>query len=80
MNARRQYRAWLKTRPAIIRVMGLRFKPWRTYRIKATGQLCQVQALNENGTIRVFAWRKELPEFLGHGVFGLKPSDLELAE
>lgn len=77
MNTRRQYEAWLRTRPAIVRVIGLRLKPWRLYRIKPTGQLCRVEAISESGTIRVFAWQEDFGPMLGHGVFGVPPSDLE---
>jgi hypothetical protein len=79
VNARRKWDAWLRTRPAIIRVLGRRFKPWHRYRIKATGQTCVVQAFSENGTIRVYAWHDWSGPMLGNGVFGLKPNDLERA-
>jgi hypothetical protein len=72
---RHTYRAWLDMRPPIVRVLGLRFRPNRWYRIKSTGQRCQVMSFAEDGTLTVDTTDRILG--FHYGVFGLKPADLE---
>lgn len=61
----------------MVRALARRFKPWHLYKIKGTGQWAQIQAFATGGTLTVYAWHPGLPEAFGHGVFGIKPSDLE---
>ncbi len=71
----RELRKWLKDRPKIIQEMALKIKPWKAYRIKATGQECSIYSFSENGTITVNTHNC----LMGgqYRVFGYKPEDLE---
>lgn len=75
-----KYIEWCNTRPPAVRDVALRFKPWELYRIKETGQLCDIYSFDEHPggavTLKVL-----VPQFGGatHLVFGYQPDDLELA-
>lgn len=81
------YAAWLLERPEKVRVVAERFKPWKMYRFKSTGQQCTVLSFGEPieadserpVTLTVHAY-SQLSELLDTQVFGVDPDDLELEE
>jgi len=83
-KARREFDAWLWTRPAVIRRMAKRFDPFTPYRVKATGQVGFVVSWNEGGTmrLRISEWFQDNPKIavslteFDLEVFGLRPKDL----
>lgn len=44
---------WLKGRPKIIKDMANKLNPFLRYRIKSTGQHCDIYSYSENNTITV---------------------------
>ena len=83
LSRREQFRRWLHSRPRVVSVLGRTLKPWKLYRIKATGQRCQVVAYSENFTVRVNVighddpYLHALAGMLPLSVFGLRPDQLE---
>ena len=82
MSIRREFRAWIKTRPAGVRAAARTVKPWHVYRLKTTGQHVVLQAYAENGTVRVGVIGHDDPiralmNYVGLSVFGISPADLE---
>jgi hypothetical protein len=79
-----EFDEWLKDRPQSIKDLSDKLKPWLKYRIKETGQHCDIAAYNEKGSVRVLVNGHD-DEFLDVKyftqpvfVFGVKPSELEL--
>lgn len=68
---------WLIGRPEVIQHLARLYPPWKIYRIKATGQLCQIYCYTEDGAVTV----DTEPNFIGmvHRVFGYKEGDIEEA-
>lgn len=71
-----EWQAWLAERPETVRTIGERFKPWAMYRLTTTGQRCQVIAISENGTVRIYAEHETLGPMTGVEVFGVDPDEL----
>ena len=74
----KEWDAWVAARPDCVRVVAERFKPWLTYRLKTTGQLCGIYSFNENGTITIDCDPGRFDFGVGTRVFGINPDDLEL--
>lgn len=72
-----KWKLWCWMRPPAVRAVGLRLRPWSTYRLKKTGQLAKVVSISEDGTLRAFVWYEHLTQAFGHGVFGIEFDDLE---
>lgn len=74
---RERYRQWLRSRPASVRVLATKVKPWHRYVITATGQECTLYSLSENGTLTVTTAGPF--GLFQYNVFGLTLSDLKRA-
>lgn len=72
------WREWLADRPPSVRAVAERFDPWTVYRLKTTGQACQIQAFDESGTVRAYCQHPGLGGISGVGVAGIDPDDFEL--
>lgn len=79
-SKRQRFKTWARSRPSSVRWMTRTLKPWNRYRIKATGQLCQMYSYSEDGTVTVVAADRIFGWALPLRVFGLKPIDLERAK
>lgn len=81
------YVAWCQSRPEAIRAVAERFRPWRIYRLKETGQFVRARSFCEpekagqsvTMTIAVLACVENLGGF-EYGVFGVSPDSLEQVE
>jgi hypothetical protein len=78
-----EFNEWLKDRPEIIKLMAEKLKPWLRYRLKTTGQHCNLYSYSEDGTVTVTVNGHD-SEILNHmnelievNVFGVSPDDLE---
>jgi len=75
---------WLRDRPEVIKKMAEKFKPWFNYRVKSTGQHCNLYSYSEDGTVTVQInghdndFLDSINEMLPMGVFGVNPEDLEV--
>lgn len=71
---------WLSERPDDVREIASRFRPWRKYRLKSTGQDAVFVGVDELEcgclTLRVLAGVDGLPIETWNQVFGISPSDL----
>ena len=82
-NVRAQFKRWLAGRPGAVRAMARTLKPWNVYRIKETGQHCQIVAFSQNSTVRVDVighddeFRAQMERLCPVQVFGIKPASLE---
>ena len=50
---KQKFKAWLNKRPEIIRELGSKLPPWKRYRVKETGQHCDIASYFEDGTVSV---------------------------
>lgn len=66
------FQEWYDSRPECIQDLIDELPPWYFYKVKATGQECEIVSYFEDGTVSVDVGL--------HGVFGLKPEDLEMGE
>jgi len=79
-----EFNEWLKDKPQSIKDLGDKIKPWNKYRIKSTGQHCEVDVFYESGTVGVvvvghdnyFLNMKYFAQNMG--VCGVKTNELEL--
>jgi hypothetical protein len=72
-----EWNAWLADgRPPIVRAIADRLPPWRWYRLTTTGQACRVQAIAEDGTVRIYAEHPVLGPITGVSVYGVNPDEL----
>lgn len=71
---------WCATRPEIVRKNAEMLPPWKSYRLKSTGQNAQPIAYAEDGTVRANCWQEWCPELTAVQVFGLDPNDFEIME
>lgn len=76
----RLWEEWLAGRPDAVAAAARRVPPWRTYRLKPTGQIAVPLAYAEDGTVRAFCWHPFASRDLGWEVFGLSPNDFEVIE
>lgn len=75
-NEFEEARQWYESRPDCIKQMIRRQPPGQLYTLKTTGQLCKILSYGEDGTLRICAWREEIPGFSERQVFGINPDDL----
>lgn len=87
-----EWEAWCDERPPDVAAVARAHPPWRMYRVKDTGQYCVVRSYQEaeenpapdsmfaTVTLNIFAWYDWSGPALGHGVFGVKPENLEPAD
>ncbi len=75
---------WIAERPPEISEVAhhYRLDPWTMYRLKTTGQRCQLLAFSEaecvdDVTVRIYAEHAGLGPITGVEVFGINPRDLE---
>lgn len=74
---------WLKGRPKIIKDLANKLNPFLRYRIKSTGQHCDIYSYSEDGTVTVAVngYDKEILNIMNQSiqvnVFGLSPDDIE---
>lgn len=68
---------WAAGRPQVIQDLCKRFKPWKLYRIKTTGDRGPLVSLNEAGTITLAVTGAYNLCSMERQVFGIKPDDLE---
>jgi hypothetical protein len=59
-----------------VREVARRLPPWNTYRLKETGQIANIEAYAEDGTVRATCWYEWAP--IAHSVFGLDPDSFEI--
>jgi len=78
-GAEARWKEWYQDRPQIIQDLAKRFKPWKTYRMKETGQSCRPLSFNENGTVTCHCWHDDMP-FSDVEVFGINPDNVEEIE
>lgn len=76
-------REWYDSRPEIVKAFIEKRPPFGIYRVKQTGQLCQILSIQEpedgsecTCTVEI---RSQIAPFLDRNVFGYKADDLELA-
>jgi len=79
-----EFEEWLKDRPEIIKTMAGKLKPWFRYRLKTTGQHCNLYSYSENGTVTIEVNGHDsevldaINKMIPIGVFGINPDDLEV--
>lgn len=84
------WREWIDSRPAPIRAVAERFKPWVKMRMASTGQVVSVQSFSEEDdgrvTVKVLVEPEDNPHLpmrhllfggAAFEVFGVNPDDLE---
>ena len=83
MKCEEDLQRWLDGRPDTIRELTNKIKPWVRYRLKPTGQHCDLESYYEDGTVSVLINGHD-SKFLNMiyiineiSVFGVNPSDLE---
>lgn len=83
-NQRAQFKRWLAQKPGSVRALGRTLKPWRVYRIKDTGQHCELVGFFQDFTVSVYVTGHDNPALWPLQassrplcVFGLHPRDLE---
>ena len=69
---------WVATRPKCIQDMCATHRPNVLYELKTTGQRVYLKSFNEDGTATVIVPPEYNPgrKHVGHGVFGIKLTDL----
>lgn len=82
----REFNEWLKYRPEIIKEIANKVPPWNRYKLKTTGQYCDLYSYSEDGTVTIIVNGHE-SEILNQvnkiapvSVFGINPDDLEALE
>lgn len=75
-----EWQKWLRTRPQSIQDLAAKWPANVLYKSKETGQVFELQAYDEGGTVRAYV----LPEYAGPvtggcSVFGIDPETLEPA-
>ena len=79
-----EFKEWLKDRPQIIKELAEKLPPWNEYRIKKTGQHCQIYSYSEKGTITVIVnghddkFVNAINKAVQTKVFGISPENLEI--
>lgn len=79
-----EFEEWLRNRPETIKALAAKLKPWFRYRVKPTGQHCNLYSYSEDGTVTVEVnghdseFLDSLKRFLPVLVFGINPDDLEI--
>ena len=71
-----EWKAWVASRPACVRVIAERFDPWSLYQMKSTGHRCTLVSISENGTITVAINGDLNFVTFDRQVFGINPDDL----
>jgi hypothetical protein len=74
---RKQWRAWVASRPECIQDLCRRFPPDRLYRLKSSGHRVTLYSYCEDGTMTVIVSGEYNAVAFGRNVFGIKPEDLE---
>ena len=86
MGKFKEFDIWLQDRPEVIQTMARKYPPWFHYRLKPTGQHCELYSYSEDGTVTVgiIGHDKEMLNQVAQvtrlGVFGIDPNDLEILE
>lgn len=71
-----EWKKWAEGRPAIIRELASKFRPWRLYRLVTSGYRVVPYSFNEDGTLTVVVSGKFNLVKFEHRVFGVNPNDL----
>lgn len=78
-----ELKEWLVGRPEVIKKLAGQLKPWISYRVKPTGQHCNIISYAEDETVRIVVnghdnkMMDQVNKLGMFEVFGIKPSDLE---
>lgn len=90
-EVKRLFEEWLNEpeRTDKVREIARKYPPWNTYYNKPTGQRASIVAYAEDGTVRANCWheyaempepmRSQLEQLSAVQVFGMDPSDFEVA-
>ena len=73
---RKEWEAWIETRPKSIQKMIKKFPPDILYRMKSTGHRVALYSYEEDGTMTVLVTGKYNKLSLERRVFGIKAEDL----
>lgn len=82
----KEFSEWLEGRPKVIKQLAAKVQPWHRYKIKETGQYCNVYAYYEDGTVAVQInghdgeMLNTMYSMMRQNVFGVNPDSLEMLE
>lgn len=75
-----EWKAWVESRPEVVKKMAEQFPANRVFRFKTTGHNVILYSYDENGTMTVLVLKQFNPDkiiLFDRRVFGIRPEDLE---
>lgn len=69
----KEWKAWVKSRPAIVRRALRGLNPWTLYRMTDTDQRVTLVSASEDGTVKVFVSSEYNFTMFERNVFGIDP-------
>lgn len=74
------YAAWVETRPSPVLEIARRLDPWTLYKMEPNGERVTLEAISEDGTVRVRVSAKHNMLVFERSVFGVNPDNLSPCE